>query len=150
MIRVVRDTNVIVSALLQPLGQSAAVFLLVAGGVVQLCIGGDVYAEHEEVIRRPRLARDEEVIGATPQCISKWIGSSAFFSTGRTLFGTFLGTIRRLVHVFLGECYGVAWWHRNRLRVRTCVIDGHLFALRIWRIRDPISARDFIFPRSLI
>lgn len=65
MIRVVLDTNVIVSALLQPLGPPAAVFLLVAGGVVQLCISGGVYAEYEEVIRRPRLTRDEEVIGAT-------------------------------------------------------------------------------------
>jgi hypothetical protein len=45
------------------------VFLLVAGGVVQLCISGDVYAEYEEVIRRPRLARDEEVIAATLQTV---------------------------------------------------------------------------------
>jgi hypothetical protein len=64
MIRVVLDTNVIVSALLQPLGPPASVFLLVAGGAVQLSISGDVYAEYEEVIRRPRLARDEEVIAA--------------------------------------------------------------------------------------
>ena len=64
MIRVVLDTNVIVSALLQPLGPPAAIFLLVAGGAVQLCISGSVYAEYEEVIRRPRLARDEEVIAA--------------------------------------------------------------------------------------
>ena len=37
MIRVVLDTNVIVSALLQPLGLPATLFLLVAGGAVQLC-----------------------------------------------------------------------------------------------------------------
>jgi uncharacterized protein len=69
MIRVVLDTNVIVSALLQPLGPPAAVFLLVAGGEVQLCISASVYAEYEEVIRRPRLARDEEVIAATLQIV---------------------------------------------------------------------------------
>jgi putative PIN family toxin of toxin-antitoxin system len=69
MIRVVLDTNVIVSALLQPLGPPAAVFLLVTGGVIQLCISGHVYAEYEEVIRRPRLARDEEVIAATLQTV---------------------------------------------------------------------------------
>jgi putative PIN family toxin of toxin-antitoxin system len=69
MIRVVLDTNVIVSALLQPLGPPAAVFLLAAGGAVQLCVSGDVYAEYEEVIRRPRLARAEEVIAATLQTI---------------------------------------------------------------------------------
>ena len=69
MIRVVLDTNVIVSALLQPLGAPAAIFLLAASGVVQLCVSGNVYAEYEEVIRRPRLARDEEIITATLQTI---------------------------------------------------------------------------------
>jgi putative PIN family toxin of toxin-antitoxin system len=69
MIRVVLDTNVIVSALLQPLGLPAAVFLLVAGGAVQLCVSGNVYAEYDEVIRRPRLARDEGIIAATLQTI---------------------------------------------------------------------------------
>jgi predicted nucleic acid-binding protein len=43
--------------------------LLVAGGAVQLYISGDVYAEYEEVIRRPRLARDEEVIAAALQTV---------------------------------------------------------------------------------
>jgi len=65
MIRVVLDTNIIVSALLQPLGPPAQVFWLVAGGSVQLCISGNVYAEYEEVIRRPRFRRDEETIAAT-------------------------------------------------------------------------------------
>ena len=69
MIRVVLDTNVIVSALLQPLGLPAAVFLLVAGGAVQLCVSGNVYAEYDEVIRRPRLARDEGIIAATLQTV---------------------------------------------------------------------------------
>jgi putative PIN family toxin of toxin-antitoxin system len=69
MIRVALDTNVIVSALLQPLGLPAAVFLLVAGGAVQLCVRGNVYAEYDEVIRRPRLARDEGIIAATLQII---------------------------------------------------------------------------------
>jgi putative PIN family toxin of toxin-antitoxin system len=69
MIRVVLDTNVIVSALLQPLGPPAAVFLPVAGDGVQLCVSGNVYAEYEEAIRRPRLARDEEVITAMLQTV---------------------------------------------------------------------------------
>jgi putative PIN family toxin of toxin-antitoxin system len=54
VIRVVLDTNVIVSALLQPLGAPAAVFLLVAAGAVQLCVSGNIYAEYEEVIHRRR------------------------------------------------------------------------------------------------
>lgn len=69
MIRVVVDTNVIVSALLQPLGAPAAVFLLIAAGAVRLCVSGNIYAEYEEVIRRPRLARDDDSITATLQTI---------------------------------------------------------------------------------
>jgi putative PIN family toxin of toxin-antitoxin system len=69
MIRVVLDTNIIVSALLQPLGPPAQVFLLAIGGSIQLCITGNVYAEYEEVIRRPRFRRDEDVIAATLQTI---------------------------------------------------------------------------------
>jgi putative PIN family toxin of toxin-antitoxin system len=64
MIRVVIDTNIIVSALLQPLGPPAQVFLLALSGSIQLCITGEVYAEYEEVIRRPRFRRDESVIVA--------------------------------------------------------------------------------------
>jgi putative PIN family toxin of toxin-antitoxin system len=69
MIRVVLDTNIIVSALLQPLGAPAQVFLLAVSGSIQLCITGNVYAEYEEVIRRPRLRRDQGVVSATLQAI---------------------------------------------------------------------------------
>ena len=62
MIRVVIDTNIIVSALLQPLGPPAQVFSLAAGSSIKICISGEVYAEYEEVIRRPRFRRDEEAI----------------------------------------------------------------------------------------
>jgi putative PIN family toxin of toxin-antitoxin system len=64
MIRVVLDTNIIVSALLQPLGPPAQIFLLAVGDSMQLCISGEVYAEYEEVIRRPRFRREERVIAA--------------------------------------------------------------------------------------
>jgi putative PIN family toxin of toxin-antitoxin system len=76
MIRVVIDTNIIVSALLQPLGAPAQVFLLAVSGAIQLCVSGEVYAEYEEVIRRPRFRRDENVIAATLNTIrekSLWV-----------------------------------------------------------------------------
>jgi putative PIN family toxin of toxin-antitoxin system len=69
MIRVVIDTNIIVSALLQPLGPPAQVFLMAVSGSVQLCITGEVYAEYEEVIRRPRFRRDESVVIAALDAI---------------------------------------------------------------------------------
>ena len=62
MIRVVLDTNILVSALLQPLGPPARVFWLATSGVVQLCMSGDIFAEYEEVIRRPRFRRSDDVI----------------------------------------------------------------------------------------
>lgn len=69
MIRVVLDTNIIVSALMQPLGPPARVFLLAHGGSIQLCVSGSVYAEYEEVIRRPRFRRSEETIQSTLQTV---------------------------------------------------------------------------------
>ncbi|MDQ6707235.1 MAG: putative toxin-antitoxin system toxin component, PIN family [Acidobacteriota bacterium] len=65
MIRVVLDTNVLVSALLQPLGVPARILLMALSGSTQLCVSGDVYAEYEKVIRRPRFRRSETVIAAT-------------------------------------------------------------------------------------
>src|ERR1022692_2609655 len=62
MIRVVLDTNILVSALLQPLGPPARVFWLATSGVVQLCMSGDIFAGYEEVIRRPRFRRSDDVI----------------------------------------------------------------------------------------
>ena len=63
MIRVVLDTNILVSALLQPQGVPARTFLIsLAGITAQLCVSGDIYAEYEEVIRRPKFKRSEAVI----------------------------------------------------------------------------------------
>ena len=62
MIRIVLVTNIIVSALLQPFGPPAQVFVLAIGGSIQLCISGSVYAEYEEVISRPRFRLREGII----------------------------------------------------------------------------------------
>ena len=58
MIRIVVDTNILVSALLQPRGFPAEILIeALAGERVQLCVSADIYAEYEEVIRRPRFKR---------------------------------------------------------------------------------------------
>ena len=80
MMRVILDTNIIVSALLQPLGPPAQVFLLALGHSVQLCVSGSIYAEYEEVIRRPRFKRSEETILSTLKAIQEtahWVRHSA-------------------------------------------------------------------------
>ena len=76
MIRVVLDTNIVVSALLQPLGPPARVFAFALGGLIQPCLSGDIYAEYEEVIARPRFGLDEDTIAATLRAVrekSLWV-----------------------------------------------------------------------------
>jgi uncharacterized protein len=58
MIRVVIDTNVLVSALLTIGGVSEAVINLAISGEVQWFASESVLAEYEEVLKRPRLAID--------------------------------------------------------------------------------------------
>jgi uncharacterized protein len=58
MIRVVIDTNVLVSALLTSGGLPEAVIDLAISGAVQWFASESVLAEYEEVLKRPRLAID--------------------------------------------------------------------------------------------
>jgi len=56
MIRVVLDTNVVVSANLRAGGLPEAVFNLAIDSVIQLGVSEPVLAEYEEVLNRARLA----------------------------------------------------------------------------------------------
>ena len=79
MIRVVIDTNILVSALLQPEGLPAAVLMLALSGEVQLCVSDAIFAEYDEVIRRPNLKRPPDVVEGTLQSIRKlghWVKPS--------------------------------------------------------------------------
>jgi putative PIN family toxin of toxin-antitoxin system len=70
MIRVVLDTNILISALLSPQGPPAQVFpMTILEPDTQLCVSGDIYAEYEEVIRRPRFNRSDSEINATLRTI---------------------------------------------------------------------------------
>ena len=71
MIRVVIDTNILVSALLRPESIPAAVLLLALSGQVQLCVSDAIFAEYGAVIRRPHLKRSPVVIEGTLQSIRK-------------------------------------------------------------------------------
>jgi uncharacterized protein len=71
MIRVVIDTNILVSALLQPESVPAAVFMPALSGEVQLCVSEAVFAEYDEVIRRPHLKRGPDVIEGALQSIRR-------------------------------------------------------------------------------
>ncbi len=69
--RVVLDTNIVVSALLQPLGPSASILLLALSGKLRLCFSESLLAEYEEVLRRPRLKRDPGTIRQALAAIQK-------------------------------------------------------------------------------
>jgi putative PIN family toxin of toxin-antitoxin system len=69
MIRVVLDTNIIISAVLQPLGIPARIFLLAIGGSIQMCASGETFTEYEEVIRRARFGLNESTVTSILGCI---------------------------------------------------------------------------------
>ena len=83
MIRVVLDTNILISALLNPKGAPAQLFLLtILEPDTQLCVSGDIYAEYEEVIRRARFRRSESEIAAILRSIREngfWVKPSLLY-----------------------------------------------------------------------
>jgi len=58
MIRLVLDTNVLVSALLTPAGLEASVLLLALRGMMVLCVSQEILAEYEDVLYRAKLKLD--------------------------------------------------------------------------------------------
>jgi putative PIN family toxin of toxin-antitoxin system len=54
--RIVIDTNVLISAAIQPHGRPARLLELVASRAVELCISEEVLAEYSEVFGRPKFA----------------------------------------------------------------------------------------------
>jgi len=80
MIRVVLDTNIVISALLHPQGMPArALLIALAGSAAQVCVSGDIYAEYDDVIRRPKFNRSEAVIDQALRAIRQngfWVRPS--------------------------------------------------------------------------
>ena len=63
--RVVLDTNVIVSALLSPLGNPAKIYRMFLTGLLTLIYNSDILDEYKDVLGRPRLgipADDAETV----------------------------------------------------------------------------------------
>lgn len=71
MIRVVIHTKYSCLPLLQPEGLPAAVLMLALSGEVRLYVSDAIFAEYDEVIRRPRLKRSPDVIEGTLRSIRK-------------------------------------------------------------------------------
>lgn len=56
--KIVLDTNVLVSGLLRSHGNPAQVLSLVLAGAVQICVSKEILAEYREVLARPRFKFD--------------------------------------------------------------------------------------------
>ena len=54
-IRVVIDTNVLVSALLSPSGNPAKIYKMFLTGMLSLIFSTDIFEEYQDVLRRPSL-----------------------------------------------------------------------------------------------
>ena len=61
--RIVLDTNVLVSGLLSPFGPPADIVRLVAAGDVTLCVDARLLEEYRQVLARPRLGFDPGRVG---------------------------------------------------------------------------------------
>lgn len=58
--KIVLDTNIVVSGLLQSLGNPAHVLALVLSGAIQVCHDARIFAEYAEVLARPRFKFDSK------------------------------------------------------------------------------------------
>jgi putative PIN family toxin of toxin-antitoxin system len=63
-LRVVLDTNVLVSGLLAPFGPPGVIVRMVVSGALILCVDARVLLEYHDVLRRPRFNFDEDAIAA--------------------------------------------------------------------------------------
>ena len=62
MIRIVLDTNVLVSALLKPTGAPARILRLLLQGDVEFAFNEAVFAEYVDVLGRQRFALDRDLV----------------------------------------------------------------------------------------
>ncbi|MBL8179438.1 MAG: putative toxin-antitoxin system toxin component, PIN family [Bryobacterales bacterium] len=69
MIKVVLDTNIIVSANLKAQGIEALVVRLAASGKIQMCVSPPILAEYESVLRRPKFKFTLDLIEGVLQLI---------------------------------------------------------------------------------
>jgi uncharacterized protein len=61
--RIVLDTNVLVSGLLTPFGTSGAVVRLLTSDSLTLCVDTRILLEYEEVLQRERFQLDRRLVG---------------------------------------------------------------------------------------
>ncbi len=69
MMRVVFDTNIVVSAMLSPAGTAADALRLALNRHVQLCASEVIFEEYDEVLRRPKFRRQPQGVSALMKAV---------------------------------------------------------------------------------
>ena len=69
--KVVLDTNIIVSALLSPQGLSSKILILVLDGKATIVYDNSIFAEYTDVLNRDKLKPDKELINLVIEFIAK-------------------------------------------------------------------------------
>jgi len=67
--RIVMDTNVLVSGLLTPFGVCGNIVRLLTSGNLTLCVDARILFEYEDVLRRPCFKMDHKMIGVVMEYI---------------------------------------------------------------------------------
>lgn len=62
--RIVLDTNALVSGLLSPFGPPGEIVRMVSAGAIGLCVDARLLAEYEQVLLRPRFGFDPDSVAA--------------------------------------------------------------------------------------
>ncbi|MDZ4170250.1 MAG: putative toxin-antitoxin system toxin component, PIN family [Coriobacteriia bacterium] len=62
--RIVLDTNVLVSGLLSPFGPPGEILRMVTSGAVTLCVDARLLTEYAQVLARPRFGFDSDAVSA--------------------------------------------------------------------------------------
>jgi putative PIN family toxin of toxin-antitoxin system len=63
-LRIVLDTNALVSGLLSPFGPPGAIVRMVSSGVVVLCLDARIFTEYDDVLARPCFGFDPDAVAA--------------------------------------------------------------------------------------
>jgi uncharacterized protein len=63
-LRIVLDTNVLVSGLLSPFSPPGQIVRMVSAGAIRLCVDARVLTEYEQVLLRPRFGLDPDAVAA--------------------------------------------------------------------------------------
>ncbi|RLF70536.1 MAG: putative toxin-antitoxin system toxin component, PIN family [Thermoplasmata archaeon] len=83
MVRVVLDTNIIVSATILKRGHSAQILDLWREGEIEVAISPSILKEIEDVLKRPRIVKQQWLKKEEVEALIKRLGQSCVLTPGR-------------------------------------------------------------------